>query len=48
MVSFSFTVSSFASVSYKVLEQQRNCCIKLKAKSFKVEWNEFTEDAWYV
>ncbi|MFF2879037.1 hypothetical protein ACFVR2_22340 [Gottfriedia sp. NPDC057991] len=24
------------------------CSIKLKAKSFKVEWNEFTEDAWYV
>ncbi|KQL32973.1 hypothetical protein AN960_23740 [Bacillus sp. FJAT-25509] len=24
------------------------CSIKLKAKSFKLEWNEFTEDAWYV
>ncbi|SFC45301.1 hypothetical protein [Bacillus sp. UNCCL81] len=23
------------------------CSIKLKAKSFKVEWNEFTGDAWY-
>lgn len=24
------------------------CCIKLKAKNFKLEWNEFTDDAWYV
>ncbi|MFD4707851.1 hypothetical protein ACFWM3_23820 [Gottfriedia sp. NPDC058432] len=24
------------------------CSIKLKAKSFKLKWNEFTEDAWYV
>ncbi|UPM55452.1 hypothetical protein [Gottfriedia acidiceleris] len=24
------------------------CSIKINAKSFKVEWNEFTETAWYV